>query len=154
RNASALADMTEGQRLAIEQLRAIQENALGAFEVIGIAEQPNAAGWLRIDISLDCSGKARSEGGVRLKRREWFTVAVPPDFPYKLPEVSTRHIRFARLPHVQWKRYLCLYQSPATEWNVNDGMFGYLARLDVWLDHAAAGQLNPSGEALHPPVAY
>src|SRR5437773_10331638 len=61
RNASALADMTEGQRLAIEQLRAIQENALGAFEVIGIAEQPNAAGWLRIDISLDCSGKARSE---------------------------------------------------------------------------------------------
>jgi hypothetical protein len=33
-------------------------------------------------------------------------------------------------------------------------MFGYLSRLDVWLDHAAAGQLNPSGEALHPPVAY
>src|SRR2546421_10771028 len=34
--------MTEGHRLAIEQLRAIQENAPGAFEMVGIAEQPNA----------------------------------------------------------------------------------------------------------------
>ena len=146
--------MTEGQQLAIEQLRAVQERALGAFEVVQIAEQLNAAGWLHIDISLDCSGKAYSQGGVRLKRREWFTIGVPADFPYQLPAIWTRHARFAGLPHVQWKRHLCLYQAPATEWNVNDGMFGYLSRLDVWLDHAAAGQLNPSGEALHPPVAY
>jgi integrative and conjugative element protein (TIGR02256 family) len=146
--------MTEGQRLAIEQLRAIQENALGAFEVVQIAEQPNAAGWLYIDISLDCSGKASSESGVRLKRREWFTIGVPSDFPYQLPATWTPHTRFAGLPHVQWKRHLCLYQAPSTEWNIGDGMFGYVGRLDVWLDHAAAGQLNPSGEALHPPVAY
>lgn len=146
--------MTEGQQLATEQLRAVQERALGAFEVVQIAEQLNAAGWLHIDISLDCSGKAYSEGGVGLKRREWFTIGAPADFPYQLPAIWTRHTRFAGLPHVQWKRHLCLYQAPATEWNVNDGMFGYLSRLDVWLDHAAAGQLNPSGEALHPPVAY
>src|SRR5437660_4317475 len=38
--------MTEGQQLAIEQLRAVQERALGAFEVVQIAEQLNAAGWL------------------------------------------------------------------------------------------------------------
>lgn len=146
--------MTEGQQLAVEQLRAVQERSLGAFEVVQIAERLNAAGWLHIDISLDCSGKAYSESGVGLKRREWFTIGVPEDFPYKLPAIWTRHTRFAGLPHVQWKRHLCLYQAPATEWNVNDGMFGYLSRLDVWLDHAAAGQLNPSGEALHPPVAY
>jgi integrative and conjugative element protein (TIGR02256 family) len=146
--------MTEGQQLAIEQLHAVQESALGAFEVVQVAEQPNVAGWLHIDIRLDCSGKAYSEGGVRLKRREWFTIGVPADFPYQLPAIWTRHTRFAGLPHVQWKRHLCLYQAPATEWNVNDGMFGYLSRLEVWLDHAAAGQLNPSGEALHPPVAY
>ena len=79
---------------------------------------------------------------------------MPADFPYQLPATWTRHLRFAGLPHVQWKRHLCLYQAPATEWNVNDGMFGYLSRLNVWLDHASAGQLNPSGEALHPPVAY
>jgi integrative and conjugative element protein (TIGR02256 family) len=146
--------MTEGHRLAVEQLRAIQEKALGAFEVVEVTEQPNAAGWLHVHVSIDCLAKTWVEGGVRLKRREWFTIAVPADFPYQLPTTWTRHTRFAGLPHVQWKRHLCLYQAPATEWNVGDGMFGYLSRLDVWLDHAAAGQLNPSGEALHPPVAY
>jgi predicted acylesterase/phospholipase RssA/proteasome lid subunit RPN8/RPN11 len=149
-----LANVTEGQQLAIDQLRAIQENAVGVFEVVGIAEPPNAAGWLCVDVSLDCSGKAYADGGIRLKAREWFTLGVPADFPYQLPQTWTRHTRFAGLPHVQWKKHLCLYQAPSTEWNVNDGMFGYLARLNVWLDHAAAGQLNPSGEALHPPVAY
>lgn len=146
--------MTEGHRLGVKQLFAVQENALGAFDVIEVAEQPNAHGWLHVHISLDCSAKQSAEGGVRLKRREWFTIAIPADFPYKWPVTFTRHTRFAGLPHVQWMRQLCLYQAPNTEWNVNDGMFGYLSRLDVWLDHAAAGQLNPSGEALHPPVAY
>jgi integrative and conjugative element protein (TIGR02256 family) len=145
--------MTEGQRLATEQLRAIQEKALGAFEVVDIAE-PNDAGWLQIRISLDCSAKRVSQSGIHLKRREWFTIWVPPDFPYELPAIRVSHARFASLPHVQWKYQLCLYQAPSTEWNVGDGMFGYLSRLDTWLDHAAAGELNPSGEPLHPPVAY
>lgn len=146
--------MTEGQGLGVEQLQAVQEKSSGAFEVIQVAEQPNAAGWLHVLVSVDCSGKKSSPEGVRLKRREWFTLAIPSDFPYVIPAVWTHHTRFAGLPHVQWKRHLCLYQAPATEWNVVDGMFGYLTRLDVWLDHAAAGQLNPSGEPLHPPVAY
>jgi len=119
-----------------------------------IAEEPEIGGLLSVGISLDCSAKTFLEGGVRLKRREWFTLAIPADFPYQLPGVWTRHTRFAGMPHVQWKRWLCLYQAPATEWNVNDGMFGYISRLDVWLDHAAAAELNPSGEPLHPPVAY
>jgi integrative and conjugative element protein (TIGR02256 family) len=146
--------MTEGQELALEQLRAVQEKSSGAFEVVRVAEQLNAAGWLHLLVSLDCSGKESLPDGVRLKRREWFTLAIPSDFPYGIPAVWTHHRRFAGLPHVQWKRHLCLYQAPATEWNVVDGMFGYLTRLNIWLDHAAAGQLNPSGEALHPPVAY
>jgi integrative and conjugative element protein (TIGR02256 family) len=146
--------MTEGQRLAIEQLRAVQEKSLGTFEVVRVADQLNDAGWLHILVGLDCTGVESSPDGVQLKRREWFTLAIPSDFPYQLPAIWTHHTRFAGLPHVQWKRHLCLYQAPATEWNVNDGMFGYLTRLGIWLNHAATGQLNPSGEALHPPVAY
>ncbi len=146
--------MTEGHRLAIEQLRAIEDNAGGDFEIIRIAEEPNDGGWFHVDVGIDCSAKHSAAGGVRLKRREWFTIGVPADFPYQVPSVWTRHTRFADLPHVQWKRHLCLYQAPATEWNVNDGMFGYVPRLEIWLDHAAAGQLNPIGEPLHPPVAY
>ena len=116
-SALALANMTEGHRLAIEQLRAIQENAREAFEVVRVANQPNSAGWLHIEIGLDCLGKAYSEGGVWLKRREWFAIGVPADSPYQLPSTWTRHARFPGLPHVQWKRHLCLYQAPVTEWN-------------------------------------
>src|SRR5437879_2391155 len=135
--------MTEGQELAVEQLRAVQEKSLGAFEVVQVAEQLNAAGWLHVLVRVDCTGKAYREGGIRLKRREWLRVCIPSDFPYEVPVAWARHTRFAGLPHVQWKHQLCLYQAPATEWNVNDGMFGYLTRLDVWLDHAGAGELNP-----------
>ena len=49
---------------------------------------------------------------------------------------------------------MCLYQSPATEWDPNDGMFGFLVRLDDWLTQAAANELDPTGAPLHPPVAY
>ena len=146
--------MTEGQQLAINQLRAIQDNAKGAFEVVDTVGEPVTGGLLFVVVGIDCSEKKFLGGGVRLKRREWFTLAIPGDFPYQLPGVLTQHTRFAGMPHVQWKRWLCLYQAPATEWNVNDGMFGYIDRLNIWLDHAAAGELNPSGEALHPPVAY
>lgn len=146
--------MTEGHRLGVDQLRAIAEQAHGAFELVEVGEQSNAQGWLHVRVSLDCSAKKAREGGFRLKRREWFTIGIPADFPFELPAIWSAHTRFAGLPHVQWKNHLCLYQAPSTEWNVNDGMFGYLSRLDVWLDYAAAGQLNPSGEPLHPPVAY
>jgi integrative and conjugative element protein (TIGR02256 family) len=146
--------MTEGQELAVQQLRAVQERSSGAFEVVEIGERLNSIGWLIVLVRVDCSGKEYRPGGVQLKRREWLKLVIPPDFPYQIPSAWTPHTRFAGLPHVQWKRHLCLYQAPSTEWNVNDGMFGYLARLDLWLDHAAAGELNPSGEPLHPPVAY
>ena len=146
--------MTEGQELAVQQLRAVQERSSGAFEVVEIGERLNSIGWLIVLVRVDCSGKEYRPGGVQLKRREWLKLVIPPDFPYQIPSAWTPHTRFAGLPHVQWKRHLCLYQAPSTEWNVNDGMFGYLARLDLWLDHAAAGELNPSGEPLHPPVAH
>jgi len=146
--------MTDGHRLAVEQLHAIQENALGTFEVVRVADEANANGWLHVTVSLNCSDGVRSATGVTLKRREWFTIGVPADFPYQVPSVWTSHVRFAGLPHVQWNRHLCLYQAPSTEWDVNDGMYGYITRLDLWLNHAALGQLNPTGEALHPPVAY
>jgi integrative and conjugative element protein (TIGR02256 family) len=146
--------MTEGQELALRQLRAVQEKSSGAFEVVDTGERLNHHGWLVVLVRVDCSGKECRPRGIQLKRREWLKLVIPPDFPYQIPSAWTPHTRFAGLPHVQWKRHLCLYQAPSTEWNVNDGMFGYLDRLALWLNHAVAGELNASGEAFHPPVAY
>jgi integrative and conjugative element protein (TIGR02256 family) len=146
--------MTAGQSLALEQLRAIAESADGSLEVLDVADAAYGSSSIQVELLLDCSEKQTTVSGVQLKRKELFVVVIPSDFPYDRPATSTRHTRFAGLPHVQFMRHLCLYQAPNTEWNVDDGMFGYIERLNIWLDHASTGQLNPSGEALHPPVAY
>ena len=70
------------------------------------------------------------------------------------PELCVQHTRFAGSPHVQWSRHLCLYQAPQTEWNPEDGIFGFIDRLDLWLKRGALNQLDADGEPLHPPVAY
>jgi hypothetical protein len=49
---------------------------------------------------------------------------------------------------------LCLYAAPSVEWNPSDGMRGFIARLSEWIEHAAAGTLDPDGQPLHPPAVY
>jgi integrative and conjugative element protein (TIGR02256 family) len=105
-------------------------------------------------MSIDCAGVKHAPSGVRLRRRERVSLLVPRDFPFAYPRVRTLHRRFAGVPHVQWGTTLCLYQSPATEWDPADGMFGFLHRLLTWLTRAASGELDPARQALHPPVAY
>ncbi len=89
-----------------------------------------------------------------LRPRERLTIGVPGRFPFAIPFVRTPHTRWAGTPHVQWGRQLCLYISPSAEWNPSDGMAGFIERLMLWLERAAAGELDAPGEPLHPPVAY
>lgn len=116
--------------------------------------QEAASGWAHVDFSFSCGDFEKAEGGLPLRPRERFNILVAPDFPFTPPPLWTAHTRFAGLPHVQWKRHLCLYQSPATEWDPGDGMFGFINRLDHWLRRGALGEWETVGEALHPPVAY
>ena len=58
------------------------------------------------------------------------------------------------MPHVQWQHLICLYAAPSVEWLPADGMRGLLDRLIAWLRRAAAGDLDPEDQPLHPPVAY
>jgi integrative and conjugative element protein (TIGR02256 family) len=144
--------MTDGQRLALEQLREIESASAGAFGIVSVQETD--PGWVHVDFSLSCSDMNRLEGGLPLRPRERFNIVVAPDFPFTRPAVWTTHTRFAGFPHVQWKRHLCLYQAPATEWDPGDGMYGFVNRLDMWLRRGALGEWETVGEALHPPVAY
>ena len=89
-----------------------------------------------------------------MRPRERLTIGVPEQFPFAIPFVRTLHVRWAGTPHVQWGRLLCLYVSPSAEWNPADGMAGFIERLLLWLERAAAGELDAPGEPLHPPVAY
>ena len=55
---------------------------------------------------------------------------------------------------MQWGTYICLYQSTETEWQPEDGMYGFVKRMDDWLRAGAANELEPIGLPMHPPVAY
>ncbi len=143
---------TAGQEQALEELRRIA-SAGPALQVLRAWRQERSESVF-VDISVDCANLRTAAGGVRLRMRERLTLGLPPRFPFAIPTVWTPHMRWAGIPHVQWGRHLCLYVSPATEWNPSDGMAGFVERLILWLERAAVGELDAPGEPLHPPVAY
>ena len=143
--------MTTGQRYALEQLRDIEGASSGALDIIEVREQ----GELVVaTISIACSEFETAQHGLPLRSRERFILSISAGFPFKPPSVFTPHKRFAGYPHVQWGHSLCLYQSPATEWDASDGLNGLLERLVHWLQRGAKNEFEATGEALHPPVAY
>lgn len=145
--------LSPGQKQAIEELRAIERLDSGALQLVsepGFTE----SGMLHVAISMSCAGLRRVVGGLPLREREVFVLFVPPGFPFAVPVVQTRHARFDGFEHVQWRRQLCLYQAPATEWDASDGIYGFIDRLFEWLRLGAANEFEPAGAPLHPPVAY
>jgi integrative and conjugative element protein (TIGR02256 family) len=142
--------LTSGQQQGLGELQALASRA-AALRIVRTWQE---SGYLLADISVDCSNLRPAAGGVRMRPRERLTIGVPTEFPFAIPFVRTPHLRWAGTPHVQWGRQPCLYVSPSAEWNPADGMPGYIERLMLWLERAAAGELDAPGEPLHPPVAY
>lgn len=144
-----------------------QQRALGELEIIAAGgpdidlvdtSGPDEYGVVRAEVSIATAGAGRGPRGeqptARLRDRERFRLVITRDYPFQHPWVWVTHDRFSDVPHVQWRRHLCLYVSPSTEWHPSDGMFGLVERLLLWLDRAAAGSLEAAGEPLHPPPAY
>lgn len=138
--------------LAASQLAELAAYSQGAIELLATSSQDD--GSTTFTISLDTRGIQTSGDGIRVRARERFDLLVGPSFPFKHPSVMVQHRRWAGTPHVQWGRILCLYAAPSVEWNPVDGMRGLIARLNLWLQRAAEGTLDPDGQPLHPPVAY
>lgn len=145
--------MTEGQELAVEQLEEIETTSGGRLEIVEVVRPQDGVENMSVVITVFCGSYEKATNGLPLRARERFVLNVPAGFPFELPDVNTTHHRFAGFPHVQWKTKLCLFQSPATEWDCSDGMFGYIKRLDLWLRRGALGEWETAGEPLHPPFA-
>jgi len=145
--------MTSGQELAVWQLREIAVADPRCLEIENVKEPTHEKPLLWVTVSVLIGAIPRASGGLPLRERETFYLAIPPQFPLNKPEVWVAHARFAGKPHVQWVHHLCLYQA-ASEWNPSDGMFGLLDRLDFWLQKGALDQLDPAGEPIHPPAVY
>lgn len=145
--------MTAGQELALRQLRAIELASPDGLEILDV-EKPGDGVYLRVDVSVDCAGIEHRADGLALRERERFRLLIPRDFPFDYPVALTPHTRWAGTPHVQWRLQLCVYAAPTIEWIPADGMYGFMQRLFSWLEHAAAGELDPDDAPLHPPVTY
>jgi predicted ThiF/HesA family dinucleotide-utilizing enzyme len=139
-------------KLAHRQLTELAEVSGHAIQLLGVEHDDK--GLTTFTVSLDTSGIVTCGRGISVRARERFDIIVGPSFPLTHPSVNVSHRRWAGTPHVQWGRHLCLYAAPSVEWNPADGMRGLIGRLNLWLQRAAAGELDPAGQPLHPPVAY
>ncbi len=146
--------ISEGQRIALTQLRRIANTHRSPIRIVGIDDDPAPGAYLNVDISLDCTHYPRVEGGLPLHDREGITLSVPADFPFSSPSVDTPHSRFHGFGHVQWGTRLCVYLSTETQWIPSQGMFGFLAQIDEWFRRGARNELDDPEGPLHPPVTY
>ena len=141
--------MTSGQERAVRELERLHFADPDSFEILESPQLINSS--LKVLVSLRLGPLQKNAGGLDLKEREEFVVQIPPDFPFDQPSLSVAHERFAGFPHVNWKRYICLYQSNV-EWNPADGLYGFFDRLALWLKRAALNDMDPVEGPLHPPV--
>lgn len=144
--------MNSAQAEALRELRRIAAASDGSLDIVDVSE--NEIGTVWVDVSIDCSGYPLVPLGLPLRDRERVQIGIRRNHPYDDPAVHGWDFRFSGFDHVQWGRSFCLYQAPDLEWAPQDGMYGLMERLDTWLRMGAAGELQPRGEPLHPPVAY
>lgn len=145
---------SSGQDWALEQLKNIAAKSEGSLDIVEVIEPAEESEYLKVSVSVDCSGYHRVKGGIPFKPRELLLISIPPLFPLDIPTLRFTHSDYGKFPHVQWGCSICLYQSSETEWQPDDGMFGFVLRMHEWLSAGAANQLEPIGLPLHPPVAY
>ena len=135
RNVPEVRCLLLSQPLALEQLGEIADASDGSVEVLD-SRTDDSNTYLYVDITIRFEGVERSEDGIPIRAREGFCITIGEQFPYSSPSVLTRHTRFSDYPHVQWSRSLCLYQS-SSDWHPEDGMYGFVSRLDHWMRDAA-----------------
>ncbi|HAS6111665.1 TPA: hypothetical protein I7139_21245 [Vibrio vulnificus] len=145
---------SNGQDKAVNQLNRIEAASNNSFRVVRIDEPHEENSTMYALIEINCFGIKSTDDGLKLRPKEKFKLCIPENFPFEYPSVLVNHARFNGFAHVQWVRQLCLYLSPDTEWNISDGMYGYIERLNQWLIRAATNSHEQDGQPLHPPVAY
>ncbi|NQV15304.1 ThiF family adenylyltransferase [bacterium] len=143
--------LTPEHQLALDQLHKIEIKDSNALEVLAHRIDANR---LIVTIAVYCGSLKRTDDGFPFRTRERFFILIDDNFPFSPPKIYSSHSRFAGRPHIQWKKSICMYVASDIEWNPSDGMYGFVTRLDEWLRRAAVNELDETGAALHPPVAY
>ena len=141
--------MTPGQRLALAELQGLSEWSDGALVLRGNVEESGTT--VIVPITVSTAGVRHYPGGMPVEDYEDLEIWIPNNAPLTPPRLVASDGRFASFPHVTG-RGLCLYIAPDSQWSPADGMFGFVHRMGEWFVAAAAGELDPNGGPLHPPV--
>lgn len=144
---------SSGQDKAANQLSRIALASNDSFRVVRIDEPHEENSAMYALIEINCTALKSTDDGLKFRSKEKFTLRIPENFPFEYPTVQVNHARFDGFAHVQWVRHLCLYLSPDTEWNISDGMYGYIERLNQWLVRASTNSHELDGQPLHPPLS-
>ncbi|HEX6457972.1 MAG TPA: hypothetical protein VF032_03570, partial [Thermoleophilaceae bacterium] len=87
--------LSSGQRQALRQTRAVAAADPDALELLTFDEPKERDRSLVLEVSVSCRGFEHREGGLPLRDRERLLIVVPPDFPFRKPELYTPHRRWA-----------------------------------------------------------
>jgi hypothetical protein len=89
--------LSQGQRLALDQLNEIEGASDGALKITRVAVAVDGVGLVSAELVLDFPPEEVPSGGVTLERYENVTIHIPPSFPFAYPdvEVNPRPVRRA-----------------------------------------------------------
>lgn len=110
---------------------------------------PADGNWRTALVTLDTTGMASVEGGLRAQAEEQVVVVLDDDSDFP-PRVYVRHDRFVGVPHVLTEGELCIYLDTQREWDPAHGAAGFLNRLHDWFVEALANKFNPATALYHP----
>ena len=143
---------TQAQLDAVMDIERLAKRTGGAL-LHQIPDWEDDHGWLHVRVLLSSASLLTIKHVVEFLPSEPIDIAIPPDFPFRHPDASVEHHRFAGLPHVQWGRHLCLYASSA-DWDAAAGITGYIAQIVNFYRRLASGALDGPQAGWHPPVTY
>ena len=141
--------MTPGQRRALAELRRLSEWSDGALVLRGAIEECETT--VIVPVTVSTAGVRHYPGGMPVKDHEDLEIWISANAPLTPPVLVASDGRFAPFPHVTGQN-LCLYIDPDSQWSPADGIFGFVHRMGEWFVAASAGELDPEGGPLHPPV--
>lgn len=141
---------TDGQLLAVRELRRIAGNHPGILKVVrdlGVDDE----GHVHVLVRLTTNELDRVADGLPISpTSEEITVRVSPSFPLVPPEAYVDHDRFVGHPHVLQGHRLCVYLDSSREWHPRYGIQEFMNRLWDWFADAAAGRFDSSAALFHP----
>ncbi|MGQ0823780.1 MAG: patatin-like phospholipase family protein [Actinomycetota bacterium] len=141
--------LTAAQERALRELDEIAMHG----DVLRVISTHEVTSAVMVTIEVSTAGVRRYPGGIDLGERERFDIYIWDTHPFDHPNVAVKHLRWVDHAHVNWGHWLCLYLSPANQWDPSRGMFGFVERLARWLGDAGEGRLDPEGVPVHPPIS-